>query len=49
VELRMMAINALNHATFWAGDQNINTPPFGVVSSSFFGSRVCEFGLTYRY
>jgi hypothetical protein len=49
VELRMMAINALNHATFWSGDQNINTPPFGLVASSFFGSRVCEFGLTYRY
>ena len=49
VELRMMAINALNHSTFWAGDQNINAPPFGMVSSSFFASRVCEFGLTYRY
>jgi hypothetical protein len=49
VELRMMAINALNHATFWAGDQNINAPPFGMMSSSFFASRVCEFGLTYKY
>jgi len=49
IELRMMAINALNHATFYAGDQNINSPTFGVIGSSFFGSRVCEFGLTYRY
>jgi hypothetical protein len=49
VELRMMAINALNHATFYSGDQNINSPTFGLVGSSFFGSRVVEFGLTYRY
>jgi hypothetical protein len=49
VELRMMAINALNHATFWSGDQNINSSTFGLLSSSFFGSRVCEFGLTYKY
>jgi hypothetical protein len=49
VELRMMAINALNHATFWSGDQNINAVPFGIVGGTFFGSRVVEFGLTYKY
>jgi hypothetical protein len=49
VELRMMAINALNHATFWSGDQNINATPFGIVGGTFFGSRVVEFGLTYKY
>jgi hypothetical protein len=49
VELRMMAINALNHATFWAGDQNINTMPFGIVGGAFFASRVVEFGLTYKF
>ncbi len=25
----MDAINALNHATFWSGDQNINATTFG--------------------
>jgi hypothetical protein len=49
VELRMMAINALNHATFWSGDQSINSSTFGVVASSFFGSRILEFGLTYTF
>ena len=49
VELRMMAINALNHATFWSGDQNVNSVPFGIVGGTFFGSRVVEFGLTYKY
>ena len=49
IELRMMAINALNHATFWSGDQNINAPTFGLMASSFFGSRLCEFGITYKF
>ncbi len=49
VELRMEAINALNHATFYSGDQNINTTTFGVISSMFYNPRVLQFGLTYRF
>jgi hypothetical protein len=49
LELRMQAFNVLNHATFWAGDQNINSTTFGVIGNSFFGSRVAEFTLTYRF
>jgi hypothetical protein len=49
LEFRMDAFNAFNHATFWAGDQNINSNTFGVVSSMFFGSRVMQFGLRYRF
>ncbi len=32
----MDAINALNHATFWSGDQNINSTTFGVIGSMFY-------------
>jgi hypothetical protein len=49
LELRMQAFNVLNHATFYAGDQNINSSTFGVIGSSFFGSRVMEFTLTYSF
>jgi hypothetical protein len=49
LEFRMDAFNAFNHATFWAGDQNINSTTFGVMSSMFFGSRVMQFGLKYRF
>ena len=49
IQLRMDAFNALNHATFYVGDQNINSNTFGVISSSFFGSRVVEFGLLYKF
>ncbi len=43
-EIRMDAYNALNHATFWSGDQNINSNTFGEVASTYFGSRVLQFG-----
>jgi hypothetical protein len=49
VELRMEAFNALNHATFYPGDQNINTTTFGEMSSMFYSPRILQFGLTYRF
>ncbi|HLK61986.1 MAG TPA: carboxypeptidase regulatory-like domain-containing protein [Bryobacteraceae bacterium] len=49
VELRMEAFNALNHATFYVGDQNINSTTFGVISSMFYSPRILQFGLTYRF
>ncbi len=43
------AFNALNHATFWVGDQNINSTTFGVISSMFYSPRIMQFGLHYRF
>jgi len=49
IEMRMDAFNALNHSTFWAGDQNINSTTFGKVSSTFFPARIMQFGLRYKF
>jgi hypothetical protein len=49
LEFRMDAFNAFNHATFWAGDQNINSNTFGVMSAMFFSPRVMQFGLHYKF
>jgi hypothetical protein len=49
VELRMDAFNALNHATFWTADQNINDTTFGTITSMFYPSRILQFGLLYRF
>jgi hypothetical protein len=49
VELRADAFNVLNHATFYAGDHNINSTSFGVIGSMFFPSRIMQFGLYVRF
>ena len=49
VLMRMQAFNALNHATFWAGDQNINDPTFGVVAYTLYAPRRVQFGLEYSF
>src|SRR4051794_17526738 len=49
IEVAIEAINALNHATFWSGDQNINSTTFGVIGSSFYLPRVVQFGVHYTF
>jgi hypothetical protein len=49
VQFRADAFNVLNHATFYAGDQNINSTTFGVIGSTFFQPRIMEFGLLFRF
>jgi hypothetical protein len=49
LEIRMDAYNALNHATFWSGDQNINSNTFGQVASMFFVPRLLQFGATFKF
>ncbi len=49
LEVRMDAFNALNHTTFWAGDQNINSTTFGQVASIFYGPRIVELGAFFRF
>ncbi len=49
IDIRMEAYNALNHPTFWSGDQNINATTFGVLSSMFYSPRILQFGAHYRF
>jgi hypothetical protein len=49
VDVRMDAINALNHTTFWSGDQNINSNTFGTVTSMFYAPRKLQFELKYTF
>jgi hypothetical protein len=49
LQLRMDAFNVLNHATFWSGDQNINSTVFGVMSSMFYLPRVMQFGARFSF
>jgi len=49
VDVRMDAINAFNHATFWSGDQNINSNTFGTITSMFYLPRKLQFELKYTF
>jgi len=49
IEVVMDAINAFNHATFWSGDQGINSTSFGVIGNTFFAPRVVQFGVHYTF
>lgn len=60
LELRMEAVNILNHPTFYIGDEsdqtnnqtvrfNVNQPTFGNIVESFTDRRVIQFGLYYRF
>lgn len=48
-ELRMEGNNILNHATFYPGNQTINSTSFGAMTSMFYPSRIMQFGLTYKF
>jgi hypothetical protein len=59
LEFRAEAVNALNHSTFYTGESfnggapqsffNINSTTFGRANYSFFGARIMQFGLRYRF
>jgi hypothetical protein len=49
LELRMESTNALNHATFFAGDQVLDSTNFGRITSMQFAPRLVQFGLYYRF
>jgi hypothetical protein len=49
LELRMEGNNVINHPTFFAGDQNINSLQFGVIQSTFTFQRRMQFGVKYTF
>jgi len=49
LELRIDAGNALNHAGWFVGDQNLDSPNFGRITDTGFGRRVIQLSLHYRF
>jgi hypothetical protein len=49
VEFRMDALNALNHASWFVPDQNINSPTFGKITSTYFNPRTVQFSLYFKF
>jgi hypothetical protein len=49
VEIRMESSNIFNHPTFSSPQGSINSTTFGKITGNFFGRRVIQFGLFYRF
>ncbi len=49
LQFRADATNMWNHASFAVGDQNINSTSFGKITSTFFGRRLVQFQLSYKF
>ena len=49
IELRIEAANVFNHPTWSVGDQTITSTTFGKITGSFFGRRLVQFALYYRF
>ncbi|MGA3235954.1 MAG: TonB-dependent receptor [Bryobacteraceae bacterium] len=49
LDIRTDAYNAINHATFWPGDQLINSTTFGLMSSMYYSPRVMQFGALLKF
>lgn len=49
IEFRMDSTNALNHTTFYVPDQSITSTTFGKISSQYYGSRLVQFALYYKF
>ena len=49
LEFRMDATNILNHPTWFIGDQTISSTNFGKITSTFYGRRLVQFALYFRF
>jgi hypothetical protein len=49
VQLRMDSTNFLNHTTFYVGDQYVMSPTFGKVTSQYYGNRLIQFALYFKF
>lgn len=49
VEIRMDSTNFLNHTTWLVGDQTVTSPTFGKITSEYYGNRLIQFSLYYKF
>jgi hypothetical protein len=49
IELRMDATNVFNHATWYVGNQTVTSTTFGKITSNYYGRRLVQFALYYKF
>ena len=49
VQFRMDSTNFFNHTTWYVGDQTVTSTTFGKITSQYYGNRLIQFALYYRF
>jgi hypothetical protein len=49
IELRMDATNVMNHTTWFIGNQTVTSTTFGKITSTYYGRRLVQFALYYKF
>jgi hypothetical protein len=49
LEFRADATNVFNHPTWFIGDQTITSTSFGKITSNYYGRRLVQFSLYFRF
>ena len=48
-QLRMDSTNFFNHTTYYVGDQTLTSTTFGKVTSQYYGNRLIQFALYFKF
>jgi hypothetical protein len=49
VQLRMDSTNFFNHTTWYVGDQTLTSTTFGKITSQYYGNRLIQFALYFKF
>ena len=49
VQIRMDSTNFFNHSTFYVGDQTLTSTTFGKITSQYYGNRLIQFALYFKF
>jgi hypothetical protein len=49
MQIRMDSTNLFNHTTFYVGDQTLTSTTFGKVTSQYYGNRLIQFALYFKF
>ena len=49
IQIRTDSTNVFNHTTFYIGDQILTSTTFGKITSQYYGNRLIQFALYFKF
>jgi hypothetical protein len=49
IEIRMDSTNFFNHTTWYVGDQTLTSTTFGKITSQYYGNRLIQFAMYFKF